>query len=96
MDFISFDSTEMYKMFGVLLANGLTPKPQVDYWFCFKDKESLLGSDLVSTAPWKKNFATGKTIKAPRRWKHFRQYLTVADYHDSPREKQKINPLWKV
>jgi hypothetical protein len=71
MNFVSFDSTETYKMFGVLFANGLTPKPQVDYWICSKDKEPLLGSDLVSTTLRKKNSAAGKNIKAARRWKHF-------------------------
>jgi hypothetical protein len=56
----------------------------------------LLGSDLISTTLRKKNSASGKTIKAARCWKHFLQYFTVADYRDSPREKQKVNPLWKV
>jgi hypothetical protein len=95
-DFVSFDSAEMYKMFGVLFANGLTPKPQFEYWFCSEDKEPLLGSDLISNALAKRNAATCKTIKAARRWRHFRRYFTVADYRDSPREKQKVNPLWKV
>ena len=35
-------------------------------------------------------------IKAARRWKHFCQYFTVANYRDSPKEKQKANPMWKV
>ena len=96
MDFISFDSTEMYKMCGVLFANGLNPKPQVNYWFCSKDKEPFLGSDLISAALWKKNSGAGKTIKAARCWKHFCRYFTVADYCDSPREKQKVNLMWKV
>ena len=95
-DFVFFDSNEMYKMFGVLFANGLTPKPHVNYWFCSEDKEPLLGSDLISTALRRKNSATGKTINAARCLKHFRRYFTVADYHKSPREKQKVNPLWKV
>ena len=83
-------------MFGVLFANGLTPKPQFEYWFCSEDKEPLLGSDLISNALAKRNAATGKTIKAARRFRHFRRYFTVADYRDSPRKKQKVNPLWKV
>jgi hypothetical protein len=61
----------MYKMFGVLFANGLTPKPQFEYWFCSEDKEPLLGSDLISNALTKKNTATGKTIKGACRWSHF-------------------------
>ena len=53
----------------------------------------MLGSDLISNALAKRNATTGKTIKAARRWRHFRRYFTVADYRDSPREKQKVNPL---
>jgi hypothetical protein len=42
------------------------------------------------------NRATGKKISAVRRWRHFRRYLTFADYRDSPKEKQMADPLWKV
>ncbi len=95
-DVVSFDSAEMYKMFGVLFANGLIPNPQVKYWFCSEDKEPLLGSDLISNALTKMNSTPGKTIKAARCWKHFRHYFTAADYRSSPRKKQQVNPLWKV
>jgi hypothetical protein len=95
-DFIPFDQQELYKMIGVLFANGLTPKPQFDYWFCLEDKEPLLGSNLISNALRQKNAATGKTLNAARRWKHFRRYFTLADYRESPKEKQKLDPLWKV
>ena len=61
----------MYKMFGVLFANGITPKPQFKYWFCSEDKEPLLGSDLTSNALAKRNAATGKTIKVALCWRHF-------------------------
>ncbi len=37
-DFLLFDLPEVYKMIGVLFANGLTPKPQFDYWFCSLDE----------------------------------------------------------
>ncbi len=95
--FFFFESAKMHKMFGVLFANGLTPKPQFDYWFCSEDKEPLLGSDLMSNAlVMKKNSAMGKTIKSARCWKHFHWYFTVAGYRDSPCKKQKVNPLWKV
>jgi hypothetical protein len=95
-DFIPFDRPELYKMIGVLFANGLTPKPQFDYWFCLEDKEPLLGSNLISNALRRKNAAKGKTVKAARRWKHFHRYFTVADYRESSKEKQKSDPLWKV
>ena len=89
MDFIPFDQPELYKMSSVLFANGLTPKPQLDYWFCSEDKEPLLGSNLISNALRRKNSVTGKTVKAACCWKHFYRYSTVADYHNSPK-------VWKV
>ncbi len=83
-------------MIGVLSANGLTPKPQFDYWFCLEDHEPLFGSNLITNALRWKNTLTGKRIKAARHWKHFCRYFTVANYPDSPKEKQKANPMWKV
>ena len=32
-DWVAFDQFEMYRFFGVLFANGLAPKPRIDYWF---------------------------------------------------------------
>ncbi len=56
----------------------------------------MLGSNLISNALQRKNAAMGKTVKAAHRWKHFGWYFTVADYHESPKEKQKSDPMWKV
>jgi hypothetical protein len=56
----------------------------------------LLGSNLISNALHRKNATTGKTVKAACRWKHFCRYFAVADYRNSPKEKQKYDPLWKV
>ena len=95
-DFMPFDLAEMYKMIGVLFANGLTPKPQFDFWFCTQEEEPLFGSNMISKALARKNLATGNTIKASRRWKHFRRYFTMQDYRENPREQQRKNPLWKV
>ena len=63
-----FDLAEVYKMIGVLFANGLTPKPQFDHWFCSQEEEPLFGSTMISNALSRKNPVTGKTIKARRRW----------------------------
>ncbi len=49
-DFVPFDRIEIYKMIGVLFANGLTSKPQFDYWFCLEDQEPLFGSNLITNA----------------------------------------------
>ena len=95
-DFMPIDLAEVYKMIGVLFANGLTPKPQFDFWFCTQEEEPLFGSNMISKALARKNLATGNTIKASRRWKHFRRYFTMQDYRENPREQQRKNPLWKV
>jgi hypothetical protein len=86
-DFVPFDCIEIYKMIGVLFANGLTPKAKFDYWFCLEDQEPLFWSNLITNALRWKNAATGKTIKAACCWKHFHLYFTVANYHESPKEK---------
>jgi hypothetical protein len=48
----------------VLFINGLTPKPQFNYWFCSQDEEPLFGSNMISKALNWKNLATGKTVTA--------------------------------
>ena len=93
-DFMPFDLAEVYKMIGVLFANRLTPKPQFDFWFCTQEEEPLFGSNMISKALARKNLATGNTIKAARRWKHFCCYFTMQDYRENPREQQRKNPLW--
>jgi hypothetical protein len=83
-------------MIGALFANGLTPKPQFDFWFSTQEDEPLFGSNMISKALAWKNLATGNTIKASRCWKHFRRYFTMQDYRENPWEQQRKNPLWKV
>ncbi len=88
-----FDLAEVYKMIGVLFANWLTPKPQFDFWFCTQEEEPLFGSSKALA--WK-NLAMENTIKASQRWKHFRRYFTMQDYHENLREQQRKNLIWKV
>jgi hypothetical protein len=95
-DFMPFNLAEVYKMIGVLFANWLTPKPQFDSWFCTQEEEPLFGSNMISKALAWKNLETGNTIKASRRWKHFRRYFRMQDYRENPREQQQKNLLWKV
>jgi hypothetical protein len=95
-DFLPFNLVEMNKLIGVLFANGLAPKPQIESWFKSVSDEPLFGNDLVSRALAMKNHATKKTISGTNRWKHFRRYLTFADYRDNPKEKQKEDAMWKV
>jgi len=86
----------MYRFIGVLFANGLSPKPRIDYWFEMAQAYPLFGNDLISRLTTKEVMVTGKRIRGIRRWRHFRQFFTVADYRENPKEKQKTDPLWKV
>jgi hypothetical protein len=63
-DFLPFELPEVYKMISVPFANGLTPKPQFNYWFCLQDEEPLFGSNMISKALNLKNLVMGKTVKA--------------------------------
>jgi len=95
-DWVPFDDAEMYRFIGVLFANGLSPKPRIDYWFEMAQAYPLFGNDLISRLTTKEVMVTGKRIRGIRRWRHFRQFFTVADYRENPKEKQKTDPLWKV
>jgi hypothetical protein len=44
-DFVLFDLPKLYKSVGLLFANGLTPKPQFEYWFEGQGGEPLFGND---------------------------------------------------
>ena len=92
-DFVPFDEDEIYRFFGVLFANGLAPKPRLDYWFETTESFPLFGNNLVSSVMTKTVSTTGRRIWGLRRWQHFRRFFTVADYRENPKEKQKIDPL---
>ena len=95
-DYLPFDVDEIYKMFGVLFANGLAPKPQFEWWFKNLNEQPLFGNDFVSRELSKKNHATKKIVSGAQSWRHFRRYFTFQDYRDNPKLKQKTDPLWKV
>ncbi len=49
-DFVPFDLPELNKFVGLLLANGLTPKPQFEYWFEGQEREQLFSNDKFARA----------------------------------------------
>ena len=53
-DYVAFDADEVYKMFGLLFANGVSPKPQFDYWFLSSMESRLFGNDYIGAALDKK------------------------------------------
>ncbi len=93
---MAFDEAEMYRFFGILFANGVAPKPQIDYWFETTEQFPLFGNNLTLRVMAKEVAATGKRIRGVHQRTHFRRIFTLADYRDNPREKQKEDPLWKV
>lgn len=94
-DWAPFDVEEMYKMMGVMFANGLSPKPSMDLWFVGTNDNKLYGNDFISSAMDK--HVGRKTIRGHRRWQHFRRFLALYDFRHPPTKAQaKKSPLWKV
>ncbi len=95
--FVPFDLPELNKLVGLLLANGLTPKPQFEYWFEGQEREPLFGNDKFTRAMDKHvGHRKSHRVSGKHRWKHFRRYFTLSDFHENPKESQRANPLWKV
>jgi hypothetical protein len=61
-DWVPFDNAEIYRFIGILFANGLAPKPWIDYWFEPSEKLPLFGNNVVSQAMTKRVTAKGRTI----------------------------------
>ena len=61
-NFVPFGTDKLYKMVGVLFANGLSPKPQLEYWFEPTSTYLLLGSDLVLKVTEKRIHLMGQMI----------------------------------
>jgi hypothetical protein len=95
-DWTPLDREELYKFIGLFFANGLSPKPQFEYWFEGTNREPLFGNDKYSKAMDKHDRTTGRRTSGKRRYKMFRRYFSMADYRDNPKQKQQENPLWKV
>ncbi len=49
-DWTPLDREELYKFIGLFFANGLSPKPQCEYWFESTDPKPLFGNDMYSKA----------------------------------------------
>ena len=95
-DFVPFYVVEIYKLVGILIANGLTPKPRLEYWFQTTHDQPLFGSDLVTKVTEKRGRVSDRTIRGLHRWRHFCRFFTMVDCHNCPKAKQKADPLWKV
>ena len=65
-DFVPFDLAEVKKFIGLLFLNGLSPKPQMEFWFEGSASEPLFGNDRIAEVMKKKNRMTGRTISGMR------------------------------
>ena len=61
-DFVPFDNAKIYHFLGVLFANGLSPKPRVDYWFEMAERGPLFGNNLFSKVMTKMVSVSSKNI----------------------------------
>ena len=80
---------------GILFANGLTPKPQMEFWFDGELQEPLFGKDRYAQV-MEKHVRKNHKVSGKQRWKNFWRYFTLCDFRDNPKESQQANPLWKV
>ena len=94
-DWVPFDQKEIYKFFGLLFANALSPKPQIIFWFLSSTNSKLFGNDHFSKL-FDKRIVGGRVISGERRWRMFRRFMTLYDCREDPRKLQKKDPLWKV
>ncbi len=90
--FVPFDKAEMKVFIGFLMANGITPRPQLEHWF---DDCWLLGNPTMKNKLQKKN-RDGTTIPAKDRLRQIRRLMCLYDHRDNAREETKKDPLFKV
>ncbi len=89
VDFVPVDLPKLNKFFGLLLANGLTPKPQFEYWFERQEREPLFGNDKFAGAMDKHvGHCKSHRVSGKRRWKHFQRYFTLSNFRKNPKESQ--------
>jgi len=94
-DFVPFDIAEIYRFIGVLFANGVAPKSDMECWFKRTHKDPLLGNNYISEMMDKKK-ESGGVVSGFRRWKHFRRFMCFYDWRDANELASSNDSLWKV
>ena len=74
-----FDTLEVYKMIGLLFANGLSPKPAMEQWFQKIYNNRLFGNNYVSAA-MDKMLPRGGKVGRVQRWRHVRRFFCCYDF----------------
>ena len=92
-DYVPFDVEEMYKMMGLLLVNGVCPRPGIHMWF---ERHPIFGNEFISNALKKQGRGGERAIRGFRRWKHFRRFMCMFDFRRNIKQETAKNPLFKV
>ena len=90
-----FDTLEVYRMIGLLFANGLSPKPAMEQWFQTTYDNRLFGNNYVSAA-MDKMLPRGGKVGGLQRWRYLRCFSCYYDFRVNPKVEAAKNPLWKV
>ena len=85
-DWKPFTLADIEGFLGLLIINGLSPKPQITMWFNSSAVSRVLGNDFL-----RMRFPNGE-----RRWRHFRRFLTLYDPRIHPESAKAKRPLFKV
>ena len=85
-DFEPFDQAEIYRMIGLLFMTGLSPCPRIDMWF---EPHLIFGNDFIARAMDKQLPRGQCLIRGIWRWRHFRQFLCLLDFHEDGSRKER-------
>lgn len=85
-DFLPFDREEIDSFLGLLLVNGISPKPRLEYWFLKPHDSKVYGNDFISRV-----FPRGA-----KRLAEFRRFFCMYDPRISPQSEIAKRTLFKV
>ena len=90
-EYIPFDVEEMERFIGLMMANGVVPRPQMEHWFmdCW-----LRGNQKMKDAMEKK--VGNRTVSGLDRWRLMRRLMCFYDHRQDLRKAKEQNPLFKV
>ncbi len=80
-------------MMGLMLVNGVCPRPGVIMWF---EKHPIFGNEFISTALNKQVRGGERAIRGLCRWKHFQRLMCMFDFRRNIKQETAKNPLFKV
>jgi hypothetical protein len=80
-------------MIGLLLVNGLSPRPRIKMWF---EPHPIFGNTFIGGAMHKPRTEGRRALHVMQRWAQIRRFMCMFDFRQEARKETAENPLWKV